>query len=104
MATFAGFVPAESPRLSAIVVLDEPTPIYGGLVSAPVFAQVAKYALRLFRIPPASQAQAVPVPAADDAAARADGEFDGATRPVPTTVPPAPAGATTTSTPTPKTP
>jgi cell division protein FtsI (penicillin-binding protein 3) len=52
LATFAGFVPAENPRLSAIVVLDEPAQMYGGLVSAPVFAKVAQYGLRLFRIPP----------------------------------------------------
>jgi cell division protein FtsI/penicillin-binding protein 2 len=54
MATFGGFVPAQDPRLSAIVVLDRPTPIYGGSVSAPVFAQVMQYALRLFGIPPVS--------------------------------------------------
>ena len=30
VASFAGFVPASAPRLSAIVVLDEPTPYYGG--------------------------------------------------------------------------
>ena len=52
LATFAGFVPAENPRLSAIVVLDEPAQMYGGLVSAPVFAKVAQYGLRLFRSPP----------------------------------------------------
>lgn len=52
VATFAGFLPAESPRLSAIVVLDEPTPIFGGLVSAPVFSQLAGFAARLLRIPP----------------------------------------------------
>jgi len=54
MATFGGFVPAQDPRLSAIVVLDRPVPIYGGSVSAPVFAQVMQYALRLFGIPPVS--------------------------------------------------
>jgi cell division protein FtsI (penicillin-binding protein 3) len=51
-ATFAGFVPAESPRLSAIVVLDEPHPYYASLSSAPVFARITKYALRQFRVPP----------------------------------------------------
>ena len=56
ISSFAGFVPAEQPRLSAIVVLDEPRPVYyAGLVAAPVFAQVSKYALRLLRIPPPSQ-------------------------------------------------
>jgi cell division protein FtsI (penicillin-binding protein 3) len=52
IATFAGFVPAESPRLSAIVVLDEPHPYYASLTSAPVFARITKYALRQFRVPP----------------------------------------------------
>ena len=53
VATFAGFVPAEDPELSIIVVLDEPTAsIYGGEVAAPVFAQLAQYALPRYRIPP----------------------------------------------------
>jgi cell division protein FtsI (penicillin-binding protein 3) len=52
IASFAGFVPAETPRLSAIVVLDEPHPYYASLTSAPVFARVMKYALRQFRVPP----------------------------------------------------
>ena len=52
VASFAGFVPAGSPRLSAIVVLDEPTPIYGGLVAAPVFSQLAGFGARLLGIPP----------------------------------------------------
>jgi len=55
-ATFVGFVPAEDPRLSGIVVLNHPTPIYGGTVSAPVFSQIMRYALRRFDIPPASGA------------------------------------------------
>lgn len=51
-ATFVGFVPAQSPKLSAIVVLNHPTPIYGGTVAAPVFASIMGYALRHFDIPP----------------------------------------------------
>ena len=51
MASFAGFLPAEEPRLSAIVVLDEPTPYYGGIVSAPVFAAVGSFGIRHFGIP-----------------------------------------------------
>lgn len=51
-AVFTGFVPAEDPKLSAIVVLDEPHPYYGGVVAAPVFSQIAEYGLRLLRIPP----------------------------------------------------
>ena len=52
MATFAGFAPAQKPALSAIVILDQPSQIYGGLVAAPVFAQVVQYGLRLFNVPP----------------------------------------------------
>ena len=55
-ATFVGFVPAEDPQLSGIVVLNHPTPIYGGTVSAPVFSQIMRYALRRFDIAPASGA------------------------------------------------
>lgn len=51
-ASFAGFVPAEDPRLSAVVVLDRPVPYYGGEAAAPVFAAVSRYALRQLRIPP----------------------------------------------------
>jgi cell division protein FtsI (penicillin-binding protein 3) len=52
VASFVGFVPSEDPRLVAAVVLDEPTPIYGGQVAAPVFSRIMQYALRLQRIPP----------------------------------------------------
>ena len=50
-ATFAGFAPAENPTLSAIVVLDRPNPIYGGIVAAPVFSQIMRYALHRYGIP-----------------------------------------------------
>ncbi|MDP1806340.1 MAG: penicillin-binding transpeptidase domain-containing protein, partial [Acidimicrobiales bacterium] len=53
MASFAGFLPAESPRLSAIVVLDEPVgAYYGGVVSAPVFAGLGSFGVRHFGISP----------------------------------------------------
>ena len=51
MATFAGFAPAENPALSAIVVLNQPQPIYGGTVAAPVFSEVMQYALHRYDIP-----------------------------------------------------
>ena len=72
VANFVGFVPAENPELSVIVVIDEPSgDIYGGTVAAPVFADLAQYGLRLFRIPPPLVEQAGPAPdtAAADAAA-----------------------------------
>lgn len=46
-ATFAGFAPADDPRLAAIVILDEPHPVYfGGTVCAPVFKEVIENALK----------------------------------------------------------
>jgi cell division protein FtsI (penicillin-binding protein 3) len=51
MATFVGFAPASNPTLSMIVVLDRPTPIFGGTVSAPVFSQIMSYALHRYDIP-----------------------------------------------------
>lgn len=54
MATFVGFVPAQAPVLSAIVVLDRPTPIYGGSVAAPVFSRICQEALRLLDVAPPS--------------------------------------------------
>ncbi len=52
VSSFAGFVPAEQPQLTAMVILDQPTPIFGGLAAAPVFAEVSRYALQELRIPP----------------------------------------------------
>jgi len=52
MATFVGFAPVEHPRLVAMVVLDEPTPIWGGEVSAPVFKEIMDFSLSHLKIPP----------------------------------------------------
>ena len=65
VASFAGFAPAGSPRLAAIVVLDEPQGNYfGGQVAAPAFARIMEYALRLERVPP-SATPPTPPPAAN---------------------------------------
>jgi cell division protein FtsI (penicillin-binding protein 3) len=45
MASFIGFAPAQSPRLAAIVVLDEPSSEFGGAAAAPVFSSVMQFAL-----------------------------------------------------------
>lgn len=54
IATFAGMVPASNPRLVMAVMINEPTAgkFYGGLVAAPVFAQVMTGAVRLLNIAP----------------------------------------------------
>ena len=51
---FAGFIPAENPRLAAVVVIDDPThaKYYGGEVAAPVFGKVMAGAMRLLQVPP----------------------------------------------------
>jgi cell division protein FtsI (penicillin-binding protein 3) len=72
VASFAGFAPAEAPRLAAIVVLDEPQGNYfGGQVAAPVFARVMEYALRLERVLPNATPPAPPAAAKGDSAAPA---------------------------------
>ncbi len=60
VASFAGYFPAESPRLSVIVVLDEPkTSIYGGVVAAPLFAEVARWAGQHYRVPPSAGSKVI---------------------------------------------
>ena len=46
VASFAGYAPAKRPEVAAIVILDSPTPIYGGLTSAPTFKLIVQRALR----------------------------------------------------------
>jgi cell division protein FtsI (penicillin-binding protein 3) len=53
VASFVGFVPAKQPRLVILVAVDEPRgAIWGGVVAAPAFAEIAKFALQYFEIPP----------------------------------------------------
>ncbi|MCO1333690.1 penicillin-binding protein 2 [Microbulbifer sp. OS29] len=51
---FAGFIPADRPRLAAVVVIDDPShaKYYGGEVAAPVFGSVMAGAMRLLQVPP----------------------------------------------------
>jgi cell division protein FtsI (penicillin-binding protein 3) len=47
VASFVGFVPANDPRLVALVLVDEPeVNVYGGIVAAPAFRDIARGALR----------------------------------------------------------
>jgi cell division protein FtsI (penicillin-binding protein 3) len=64
MASFVGYAPAANPTLSMIVVLNRPTPIFGGTVAAPVFSQIMSYALHRYDIPttPGAQAPATTTP------------------------------------------
>jgi cell division protein FtsI/penicillin-binding protein 2 len=53
VASFVGMVPASSPRLVIVVTVDEPAAaIWGGVVAAPAFQQIAGFDLQLLNIPP----------------------------------------------------
>jgi cell division protein FtsI (penicillin-binding protein 3) len=55
VATVAGFFPADDPGYSMIVILDEPTTeIYASRVAAPLFAELAGWTLRHYRVSPGS--------------------------------------------------
>jgi len=46
-------VPASNPRLLVLVSVDEPHgEIFGGLVAAPAFAQIASFDLQYLAVPP----------------------------------------------------
>jgi cell division protein FtsI (penicillin-binding protein 3) len=94
LSSFVGYGPVSSPRYVVAVTIDEPSAgkVYGGDVSAPVFANVMAQAFRLAAVPPdaptlanqvkapASVAQATiagPSDAALSAAAKAQGERSG---------------------------
>jgi cell division protein FtsI (penicillin-binding protein 3) len=51
--SFVGFVPADDPRLVVLVLVDEPeVSVYGGVVAAPVFRNIARGALRHLAVAP----------------------------------------------------
>lgn len=53
VATFVGMVPERDPRLVVMVSIDEPHGgIFGGLVAAPAFAQIASFDLQYLEVPP----------------------------------------------------
>jgi cell division protein FtsI (penicillin-binding protein 3)/stage V sporulation protein D (sporulation-specific penicillin-binding protein) len=53
VSTFVGMVPASRPRLLVLVTIDEPRgQIYGGLVAAPAFEQIASFDLQYLEVPP----------------------------------------------------
>ncbi len=53
VASFVGIVPASSPRLVVLVAVDEPQgAIWGGVVAAPAFQQIARFDLQYLEVPP----------------------------------------------------
>ena len=53
VASFVGLVPAKNPRLAILVMVDEPHgDIYGGVVAAPAFRDIARFDLQYLEVPP----------------------------------------------------
>ncbi len=51
IAYFVGFAPAEDPRIVTLVMVDDPVgQVYGGAVSAPIFADITSFALKRLNI------------------------------------------------------
>ncbi|MFN7952491.1 MAG: penicillin-binding protein [bacterium] len=85
VASFAGYVPADDPRLVIVVAIDEPTgpATFGGQVAAPVFREIARRALPIVGVP-VGVAPSAPIPAFAPEAlriARAEETADGRARP-----------------------
>lgn len=55
VASFVGFIPADDPRLTICVIVDDPKPYYyGGVVSAPIFKQIAAQSMKYLEVPKAA--------------------------------------------------
>jgi len=62
VASFAGYVPADRPRLVILVVVDEPKGSqYGGTIAAPAFKEIAEASLRYLGVPPSLPARSIGV-------------------------------------------
>jgi cell division protein FtsI (penicillin-binding protein 3) len=58
VASFVGIVPASRPSLVVLVKVDEPLDaIFGGVVAAPAFEQIARFALQYLEVPPDAPAE-----------------------------------------------
>jgi cell division protein FtsI (penicillin-binding protein 3) len=72
-ASFIGFVPADMPRLTILVVVDEPkTSPYGGVVAAPAFSAIAQQSLCYLNVPADKGIKAKHAPAPVQAPAPVD--------------------------------
>ncbi len=53
ISSFVGFIPAETPEIAAVVVVDEPQPYHtGGRVAAPAFSRILSDTVRYLDVPP----------------------------------------------------
>lgn len=64
-ASFCGYLPADRPRATIVVILDEPRGVYwGGYCAAPVFSRIGLRLMHALNIPPNDQIQPTLVKAA----------------------------------------
>ena len=56
-ASFAGFAPSSRPAVVVIVILDDPSPIWGGSTAAPTFKLITEFALRNLGVAPNGNAE-----------------------------------------------
>jgi len=91
ISTFAGFLPADDPKLSIIVVIDEPTTSpFASEVAAPAFADIGHHAARSMGVAPSAPEEQAPL-----AISTSDGRVRGTPATAPTTVPPSTVPPTT---------
>lgn len=57
VSSFAGFAPSTDPAIVVVVILDDPSPIWGGSTAAPTFKLITEYALRHLGIAPTVDAE-----------------------------------------------
>ncbi|MDQ4065761.1 MAG: penicillin-binding transpeptidase domain-containing protein, partial [Actinomycetota bacterium] len=55
--SFGGFAPASRPEIVVFVMIDEPSPIWGGMTAAPTFRSISEFVLRHLGIPPTGDAE-----------------------------------------------
>jgi cell division protein FtsI (penicillin-binding protein 3) len=73
IASFVGMVPAEDPRAVILVVIDEPkTDVYGGLVAAPAFKEIALQMMPHVGAPKSREMPVAVVPAKPEPKAKAE--------------------------------
>lgn len=60
VASFIGFAPARDPAVVVAAIIDEPDTVYGGVAAAPLFREVAEFALAHLRVPTAEPPPRLP--------------------------------------------
>ena len=84
LASFAGFAPADDPRVVVLIRIDRPQgELYGGIVAAPIFSELMRVVLPYLGVPPTAYVAdpdawhtAPEVDTPDEAASKRDGKED----------------------------